>query len=62
MRYLILATLLTGCAQKLWYGNGDFEVDRGQCQAQAFSIPNAPTMQVAVVYNACMRGKGWVLR
>lgn len=57
------AVSAAGCAsQDVWVGgNGDFEMDKGQCQAQAFSIPNAPPMQAAIVFNSCMRGKGWHL-
>jgi hypothetical protein len=39
----------------------DFRIDHGQCTAQAFSIPNAPLIQVAIVQSQCMRGKGWVI-
>lgn len=64
MRYL-LVLLLAGCAsrQLLWEKPGasqqDFEMDRGQCQAQAFGAPGMYAVQVAMIYNACMRGRGW---
>jgi hypothetical protein len=62
---------LAGCAhqpKQTWYRAGatqqDFAMDRGQCQAQGLSIPEAAgyPLQVALVSNACMRGKGWELR
>lgn len=68
MRKLISVLALTGCAASpnpQWVKPGasgnDLAMDRGQCQAQAFSVPNASTMQVGLVFNSCMRGKGWVL-
>lgn len=65
MRYIALLLILAGCASKqfLWEKPGasgqEFEMDRGQCQAQAFSTPGMYTMQIALVYNSCMRGRGW---
>lgn len=66
MRYLFVL-LLAGCAtEKVWYqpgaSNRDFEMDKGQCQAQAFGAPGMYTMQVAMIFNSCMRGKGWQLQ
>lgn len=67
MRYLAVLLLLVGCAKKesFWEKPGassmEFEMDKGQCQAQAFGTPGMYTMQVAMVFNACMRGKGWYL-
>lgn len=71
MRKLLLIALLplAGCAtnggDQVWEkpgaGNQEFAMDQGQCHAQAFSVPNAPPMQIAFVYNSCMRGKGWYL-
>ena len=64
---LALALTLAACAtpQQQWYRAGatqqDFAMDQGQCQAQGFSVPGASVLQVALVYNACMRGKGWEL-
>lgn len=59
--------LMAGCATKkdnfVWVKNGsteaEFQQDTGQCRAQAFSVPNAPPMQIIMVYDGCMRGKGW---
>jgi hypothetical protein len=67
MRVALLAAVLAlaGCAttESVWMKSGatqqDFYMDRGQCQAQAFGVSNAPLMQVAIVFNACMQGKGW---
>lgn len=58
------AAVLAACAgPKVWTRDGatqdDFYRDRGQCQAQAFSVPNVPVMQAALVFNSCMQGKGW---
>jgi hypothetical protein len=59
---------LSACASQTvtyWEKQGassqDFNVDQAQCNAQAFSIPNANYMQVAIVQNQCLRGKGWYL-
>lgn len=60
--------MLLGCAtqQNYWVKQGasneEFEMDKGQCTAQAFSIPNATLMQIAIVQNQCLRGKGWYLQ
>lgn len=67
MRIIVLSAVLalSGCAttETVWVRDGassqDFYMDRGQCQAQAFSVPNAPLMQTAIVFNGCMQGKGW---
>lgn len=62
--FLFAAVLLAGCAttEDVWVGgSGNFDMDQGQCHAQAFSVPGAPLMQISLVYNACMRGKGWRL-
>jgi hypothetical protein len=58
-----VAAALAGCAttERVWEGGGNFDMDQGQCQAQAFGTPFASNMQVALVYNSCMRGKGWQL-
>lgn len=67
MKNLLLLLLLAGCAADdgKWYRSGAsdqaFEMDKGQCQAQAFGVPGANVMQVALVFNSCMRGKGWQL-
>jgi hypothetical protein len=53
-------------AEQQWYRDGatqqNFAMDQGQCQAQGFSIPGGNLMQTAIVFNSCMRGKGWELR
>lgn len=62
---ILLALLLASCAttESVWVKPGsserEFAMEAGQCKAQAFSVPNAPLMQVAIVYNSCMQGKGW---
>ena len=62
------AVLMAGCApqQNYWVKPGasseDFEMDKGQCNAQAFSIPNATLVQIAIVQNQCLKGKGWYLQ
>jgi hypothetical protein len=65
MRLILCAAVvaLTGCAttEQVWEGGGNFNMDQGQCQAQAFGTPFANSFQVAMVYNSCMRGKGWYL-
>jgi len=63
-----LASVLGACASgpktvSVWVKDGatsqDYSMDRGQCNAQGFSVPGAPLLQVAMVINACMQGKGW---
>lgn len=64
---LLLSTFLFGCASQnvetYWEKPGassqDFYIDRSQCNAQAFGIPNATLIQIAIVQNQCLRGKGW---
>lgn len=67
----VLVVLLAGCASQpemVWHKDNssrqEFEADWAQCEAQAFSVPNAMQnlLQVAAVRGACMRGKGWYLR
>ena len=63
----LLLFWLVGCAttetQRVWVKPGasqqDFYMDSGQCKAQAFSAPGMPPLQVAIIYNTCMQGKGW---
>jgi hypothetical protein len=68
MRRLAVLLLLAGCAttHNAWFKDGatqqDFYMDQGQCKAQAFSAPGMPMMQVGLVFNSCMQGKGWYLR
>jgi hypothetical protein len=68
MKYAsLLLVVLAGCAFRpaTWHKAGstgsDFYADRGQCNAQAYSVTGAPPMQVAIVFNSCMQGKGWQL-
>ena len=65
---LVMAVMLYACASQpstYWEKQGatsqDFYIDQAQCNAQAFSIPNANYIQVAIVQNQCLRGKGWYL-
>lgn len=63
----LLVLLLAGCAttETFWEKPGasaqDFNSDSAQCRAQAFSVPGAMNnlMQVAIVQNQCMQGRGW---
>lgn len=60
----LLCLPLVACASDpapRWVGSGNLAVDQGQCQAQAFSVPGASALQIGLVFNACMRGKGWTL-
>ena len=68
MRLVLLALLLlASCATNkndfVWVKDGsteaEFQQDTGFCRAQAFSVPGAPPMQIVMVYDGCMRGKGW---
>ena len=82
MKTMLLAMLvLAGCApptEYVWVKNGaniqDFNVDSGQCKAEAFSAPEMPApgmpapgmpapampmMQKEIIYSNCMQGKGW---
>lgn len=63
-----IALVLNGCAtqpQSVWYKSGssaqEFEMDRGQCNAQAFSLANGNLYQIAIIQNQCLQGKGWYL-
>ncbi|MGZ3235760.1 MAG: hypothetical protein ACXU8A_00120 [Burkholderiaceae bacterium] len=69
MKYILLVVLaLSGCATNSWSwykensSQQDFNMDNGQCRAQAFGIPNAPLMQIVMVQQACMEGRGWEKR
>ena len=69
MRYLLIASLLAGCAAPQpparWYKNGatrdDFETDWGYCEAQAVGAPTSDANRIAIVLVGCMNGKGWRL-
>lgn len=63
---IALFVLLTGCAQQqqwAWYKEGStrqmYDMESGQCSAQAYGSPGMNMMQVAMVYQSCMQGKGW---
>jgi hypothetical protein len=61
---LLFSLLCAACATPHpWVKDGatqeDLAMESAQCKAQAFAVPNAPMMQIAMVYNACMQGKGW---
>lgn len=64
---ILLTVLVVGCAtkQQYWEKPGataqEFNIDRGQCNAQAFSVPGVSIMQAALVQNSCLQGKGWYL-
>ena len=66
-RRLLLALVLTGCAQtetvavKPAASRQDFYLDSGDCRGKAYSAPGATdnAEQVARAYNGCMREKGW---
>lgn len=64
---LMAAIALSACAThpRQWVRDGaspdDFYRDSGQCKAESFAVPGAPMLQIAMVYNACMQGKGWRL-
>lgn len=66
---IAIAAALTACSTTktvtVWVKPGSsqesFDMDKGQCDAQAFSVAGGNLMQVAIVQNGCMRGKGWHL-
>jgi hypothetical protein len=66
-KYLLAAAIplaLAACAQpRVWYRAGatqqDFYMDQGQCKAQGFGANSGTLLQIALIYNACMQGKGW---
>ena len=64
----ITLLLLNSCAtqpQSVWYKSGssaqEFEMEKGQCNAQAFSLANGNLYQIAIIQNQCLQGKGWYL-
>ena len=67
--YLAVAVLaLTGCSTNKgssWVKPGasaqDFNMDRAQCNAQAFSGGGGNMMTIAIIQNQCLQGKGWYL-
>lgn len=61
-----MLAVLSGCATKdewAWNKSGStqqtFYMEDGQCRAQAFSVAGGALLQVALVYDSCMQGKGW---
>lgn len=63
-----LLALLVGCASMqepewVWTKPGstqaEFEMDHGQCTAQAFGPGGVSLMQAAIIQTSCLRGKGW---
>ena len=64
---LLIFGVFVGCANQndkwAWFKAGstqqDFNMDDGQCRAQAFSIVGAPMIQRVIVMQNCMIGKGW---
>lgn len=63
---LCTALALIGCSTQPkwnWAKDGstqqDFNMDNGQCRAQAFSVASGNMMQIALVHDGCMQGKGW---
>lgn len=68
MKKLLFVVALAGCAaptETVWMKpgatNSDFYQDQGQCDAQAFSVASGNLMQIVMVQNGCLRGKGWQL-
>lgn len=62
----VLILSLVACATPThWEKRGattqDFNMDLGQCNAQAFGNANATLMTAAIVQNQCLQGKGWYL-
>ncbi len=71
MKKIILAgvVLVSGCAttpEYYWYRDGasnqQFNMDSGQCRAQAFSVAGASMFQAVMVMESCLQGKGWEKR
>lgn len=65
---IVVPLLVVGCAtqpQSVWFKNGasqqEFEIDKGQCNAQAFAVAGGNMYQIAIVQNQCLKGKGWQL-
>ena len=62
-----ISLIFTGCAtpppQSVWYKAGsssqEFDMERAQCNAQAFSLPNGNLLQISIIQDQCLRGKGW---
>jgi len=65
---MVIAVFLSGCAtqpQSVWTKQGasgqDFEIDRAQCNAQAFAGGYGNMWTIAIIQNQCLQGKGWYL-
>ena len=65
---IVIAVFLTGCAtqpQSVWTKQGasaqDFNIDRAQCNAQAFAGGYGNMWSIAIIQNQCLQGKGWYL-
>ena len=62
---VVVLSLLAGCqtTERVWYKEGattqEFNMDQGQCRAQAFGAPGMNMLQVSLIYSSCMNGKGW---
>jgi hypothetical protein len=68
MKRAYLLVLLAGCAtepEMAWYKDGStqqsFNMDAAACRAQAFSVASGNLLQIAIVQDACMESRGWVL-
>ena len=66
MFLLLCIILFVGCAaqtQRVWQkpnaSQQDYNIDLGQCRAQGFSAPGMPLVQVVLIIESCMAGKGW---
>lgn len=56
---VVVLLLIAGCqTEHVWVKDGasqqDFNMDAGECKAQAFGTP-----EVSPIYSSCMSGKGW---
>jgi hypothetical protein len=64
---LCAAALLAGCVttepQYVWQhreaSQERYDVDTGQCKAQAFQMPGSSLQRSVIVFESCMQGKGW---
>ena len=65
---LMLGLGLIGCAttgggwhyEKDGASKADYNMDTGQCRAQAFAVSNPTLLQIGIIMDGCMQGKGWV--
>ena len=64
-----ISQIFSGCVtpppQSVWHKAGssaqEFEMERAQCNAQAFSLANGNLFQMTLIQNQCLQGKGWYL-